>query len=557
MHCFLGGGVQLGGGEGEAGAEVGGFEVGAEVGLFFLHQGLQVVEVLLQVVEVLLRCVLAVQLFFGFFEPLGQLVVGAGGVEGVLLLYEAGHLDVAALHLAQVEVDDEGGDADGQCEDGEQGDAGVEAADGALLAADLQALLTGVADGGELEGVAVAGAGVDAVLQGLAAALPEEGFGGVAEGLAGFGELAADGGVGGADAVGGLLVALADGGEQGEGLGVVAGFKVVLGQVGLGVDGGFGVGVIGGVFEALHPLLFLGGAGGGVAEAGHLVAEEVVVLAEGPLGDAVGALGGEDEGVESGGELLHAPGQGVGGVEVAVLQGVVEVVAVDVEEVVEGSGYVGVAADAGVEGLPGESGGESGGFVAVQGVAVGVVHLAHAPVGVLFGSFGHGVAVHAEQEEVGVVHGAVQALVLVVQEHDGFAEVEVVLGGALHAVGVEGVAVGFGGLQVFLLVHEDASFHPFQFEEGALAVEAELVEFPEGVVGRLGALEGLAVDAHQGVGGVELPGVGGGGLLPVAGGGEQQGGEQCGEEGEVADNSCLCHDGCRFILAAKVRKKND
>ncbi|MEI3468541.1 MAG: hypothetical protein V8Q76_07155 [Bacteroides intestinalis] len=178
LHCFLGGGVQLGGGEGEAGAEVGGLEVGAEVGLFFLHQGLQGVEVLLQVVEVLLRCVLAVQLFFGFFEPLGQLVVGAGGVEGVLLLYEASHLDVAALHLAQVEVDDEGGDADGQCEDGEQGDAGVEAADGALLAADLQALLTGVADGGELEGVAVAGAGVDAVLQGLAAALPEEGFGG-------------------------------------------------------------------------------------------------------------------------------------------------------------------------------------------------------------------------------------------------------------------------------------------------------------------------------------------------------------------------------------------
>ena len=496
--------------------------------------------------------------------------MGAGGVEGMLLLYEACHLDVAALHLAQVEVDDEGGDADEQCEDGEQDEAGVEAADGALLAADLQALLTGVADGGELEGVAVAGAGVDAVLQGLAAALPEEGFGGVAEGLAGFGELAADGGVGGADAVGGLLVAAADGGEQGEGLGVVAGFEVVLGQVGLGVGGGFGsgvigfvgvgfcvVGVIGGGFEALHPLLFLGGAGGGVAEAGHLVAEEVVILAEGPLGDAVGALGGEDEGVESGGELLHAPGQGVGGVEVAVLQGVVEVVAVDVEEVVEGSGYVGVAADAGVEGLPGESGGESGGFVAVQGVAVGVVHLAHAPVGVLFGSFGHGVAVHAEQEEVGVVHGAVQALVLVVQEHDGFAEVEVVLRAMLHAVGVEGVAVGFGGLQVFFLVHEDASFHPFQFEEGALAVEAELAEFPEGVVGRLGALEGLAVDAHQGVGGVELPGAGGGGLLLAAGGGEQQGGEQCEDGGEVADNGCLCHDGGRFILAAKVRKKND
>ncbi|MEI3468542.1 MAG: hypothetical protein V8Q76_07160 [Bacteroides intestinalis] len=120
------------------------------------------------------------------------------------------------------------------------------------------------------------------------------------------------------------------------------------------------------------------------------------------MGDAVGTLGGEDEGVESGGELLHAPGQSVGGVEVAVLQGVVEVVAVDVEEVVEGSGYVGVAADAGVEGLPGEPGGKSGGFVAVQGVAVGVVHLAHAPVDVLFGSFGQGVALDAEQEEVGV-----------------------------------------------------------------------------------------------------------------------------------------------------------
>ncbi|WP_294602651.1 hypothetical protein [uncultured Bacteroides sp.] len=148
---------------------------------------------------------------------------------------------------------------------------------------------------------------------------------------------------------------------------------------------------------------------------------------------------------------------------------------VDVEEIVQGAGHVRLGPDAFVQGEPGQLGGFSGGFVAVQGVAVGVVYLAHAPVGVLLGTFGQGVAVYAAQQEVSVVHGAVHSLLAVVEEHDVFAEVDVVLGGGLHAVGGQGVAVGFGGLQVFLLSHEDVSFHPFQFEERTLAVAVELV----------------------------------------------------------------------------------